>query len=44
MQSAIPAAEESLLLCLRLIGTYVYTYVYVNEQTFVGGQDSDYPG
>ena len=43
MQLTIPTAEESMLLYLRLIGTYVYTYVYVNEQTFVGSWDADDP-
>ena len=40
-QLTIPMAEDSMLLCLRLIGTGVYTYVYVNEGTFVGSRDAD---
>ena len=39
----IPVAKESMLLCLGIIGTGVYMYVYVNEGTFVGSWDADDP-
>ena len=42
-QSTIFKTEESLLLYLRLVRTYVYTYVYVNERNFVGSRGADDP-